>query len=473
MLEHFYDIPDVTLRPGRRLRVACGILVVLVLWGGYRVISLDREFHNHAGEALLWSALFLVAAQQFVIAWFDKPFVVTPSQQDKLDRLVVTVNVPVWNEDPAILDRVLYSLFSQTRLPDYVQVVDDGSTAADYSEVRSYWQQQHPSAVRFSWMQFTANQGKRHAQAATFRRFPGDIFVTLDSDTTLDRKAIAEGLKPFAIRRVMSVAGVEVAMNAHANLLTRISSLRQLSWQYTQCSALSVAGSVLVNRGTFALYRAEVLRDNLDSYVSETFLGNPVSFSDDSLLTLFALKRGRAVQQATSFQLPMYPDNVGHALRQWIRWMRGSTIRNFWRLRYLPLGSYGWWMSVFSWWQFWVSCGAYIFVFGVRPVEGHFSIVPIVVILLCSYLVALRNLLISRSDHPAESQLNTYLLAPLCLLWSMLVLRPFRIYGMLTCGKAGWVTRAKVEIAIDSSDVESDSALLRGETWHASATETR
>src|ERR1700735_5388244 len=103
MPEHVYDIPDVALRPGRRLRVACGILVVLALWGGYRVISLDRELHSHAGEALLWSALFLVAAQQFVIAWFDKPFVVTPSQQDKLDRLVVTVNVPVWNEDHAIL----------------------------------------------------------------------------------------------------------------------------------------------------------------------------------------------------------------------------------------------------------------------------------------------------------------------------------------------------------------------------------
>jgi hyaluronan synthase len=471
MLDHLYDIPDVTLRPGRRLRLGGGILVVLVLWGGYRYISLDRELHKHAGEALVWTMLFLVSAQQFVLSWFDKPFSVTPVQQAKLDRLTVTVNVPVWNEDPAVLDRVLYALFSQSRLPNYVQVVDDGSTAADYSEVRTYWELRHPPDVHFSWIRYIPNQGKRHAQATTFSRLPGDVFITLDSDTTLDRRAIEEGLKPFAVRKVMSVAGVEVAMNAHANLLTRISSVRQIAWQYTQCSALSVAGNVLVNRGTFALYRAELLRDNLDAYVTETFLGRPVSFSDDSLLTLYALERGRAVQQATAFQMPMYPDNIGHALRQWIRWMRGSTIRNFWRLRYLPIRSYGWWMSVFSWWQFWVSCAAYVFVFVLRPVEGHFSIVPIMVILLCSYLVALRNLLISRSDHPAESQLATYLLAPLCLVWCILVLRPLRVYGMLTCVKSGWVTRAKVEVGLGQDSAPGPQPVLPPD--HVYATERR
>jgi hyaluronan synthase len=84
----------------------------------------------------------------------------------------------------------------------------------------------------------------------------------------------------------------------------------------------------------------------------------------------------------------------------------------------------------------------------VRPVEGHFSIVPIMVVLLCSYLVALRNLMIVRTDQAAESQLNTYLLAPVCLLWTMLVLRPLRLYAMITCAKSGWVTRAKVEVGI-------------------------
>jgi len=33
-------------------------------------------------------------------------------------------------------------------------------------------------------------------------------------------------------------------------------------------------------------------------------------------------------------------------------------------------------------------------------------------------------------------------------LWIMLVLRPLRLYAMLTCRKTGWGTRAKVEVAL-------------------------
>jgi hyaluronan synthase len=220
----------------------------------------------------------------------------------------------------------------------------------------------------------------------------------------------------------------------------------------TQCCVLSMAGNVLVNRGTFAMYRAPVIRDNLGIYLNEKFLGKQVKYSDDSLLTLFALKRGRTVQQLTAFQLPMYPDKAGHALRQWVRWMRGSTIRNMWRLRYLPVFSYGWLMSVLSWWQFFVSWAAYIMVFVVRPAEHHFSIAPVLIVLLSSYLVALRNLLIRRSDHSPIQTLDTWLLAPLNLAWSLLVLRPARIYGTLTCGNNGWGTRGKVEVGIASGN---------------------
>lgn len=172
----------------------------------------------------------------------------TPAQQARLNRLKVTVNIPVYNEDPLIPDRALYALFTQTLLPDRVEVVDDGSTR-DYSEVRAYWQQHHPSAVEFSWV-WQPNQGKKRAQARTFTTADADIFVTLDSDTTLERSALREGLKPFADRRVQSVAGVELAWNYRKNWLTRLNSTRSLIWQMLSCSAQSVAGDVLVNRGT-------------------------------------------------------------------------------------------------------------------------------------------------------------------------------------------------------------------------------
>lgn len=447
---HRYEIPEVRLRRSRYFPVLAATVIVILAWTYYRAVAVDDAFKGHDSSAFLWTALFLAAGHQIALSWFDKPFSVTLAQQVQLDRLRVTVNVPLYNEDLAVIDRTIYALFRQSRLPNRIQVVDDGSTSSDYAEIRDYWRAHIPQGVEFSWIR-TRNGGKRHAQGVTFHDdWDADIFATLDSDTALARNAIEEALKPFADPRVQSVAGVEVAYNAHANLLTRVSSIRQIAWQMTQCCVLSMAGNVLVNRGTFAMYRADVVRDNLALYLNETFLGKQVKYSDDSLLTLFALKRGRTVQQLTAFQLPMYPDKVSHSVRQWTRWMRGSTIRNFWRLRYLPVISYGWWMSVLSWWQFFVSWAAYLMVFIVRPAEGHFSIAPVLIVLLSSYLVALRNLLIRRSDHSPAQQLDTWLLAPLNLLWSLLVLRPVRIYGTLTCGNNGWGTRTKVEVGIAS-----------------------
>jgi len=50
----------------------------------------------------------------------------------------------------------------------------------------------------------------------------------LDSDTALERNAMEEALKPFAHRRVHP-SPVEIAYNAHANLLTRIKQHRQIA----------------------------------------------------------------------------------------------------------------------------------------------------------------------------------------------------------------------------------------------------
>ena len=448
VVPHRYEIPTVRLLRSRYVPILAVTFVVILAWAYYRATSVDHAFHGDDGSAFMWTALFLAAGHQIALAWFDRPFTVTLQEQVGLDRLSVTVNVPLYNEDPAVIDRTIYALFRQSRLPNRIQVVDDGSTTSDYAEIRDYWRRHTPRGVEFSWVR-TRNGGKRHAQAVTFHDdYRAQIFGTLDSDTALARNAIEEALKPFANPRVQSVAGVEVAYNAHANLLTRMSTIRQMAWQMTQCCVLSMAGNVLVNRGTFAMYRAPVIRDNLGAYLNERFLGKQVRYSDDSLLTLFALRRGRAVQQLTAFQLPMYPENVNHALRQWLRWMRGSTIRNIWRLRYLPVFSYGWLMSILSWWQFFVSWAAYLMVFVVRPAEGHFSVAPVLIVLLSSYLVALRNLLVRRSDHSPLQTLDTWLLAPLNLVWSLLVLRPARVYGTLTCGNNGWGTRRKVEVGI-------------------------
>jgi hyaluronan synthase len=78
----------------------------------------------------------------------------------------VTVNVPVYNEDPALLDRCLYSLVNQVRPVQVIDVVDDGSSVG-YSAIREYWEGYWPGGRKYAG---TASEmrSKKFAQSVTF-----------------------------------------------------------------------------------------------------------------------------------------------------------------------------------------------------------------------------------------------------------------------------------------------------------------
>jgi hyaluronan synthase len=383
---------------------------------------------------------------QWMLSWLDKPHQVTPRAQRRLDGMQVTVVIPLYNEDPGVVDRVLYALSRQTRLPDRIEVVDDGSTI-DYTAVHRHWQVTGPE---LSWRR-QANAGKKHAQALAFRaNAEADIFVTIDSDTALEDHALEEGLKPFADPRVQSVAGIEIAANPQANWLTRTASTRSLFFQVTACGVQSAFGEILVNRGAFALYRAGLLRDIVDAYTAETFLGMPVMLGDDAALTLFARGRGRTVQQSSAFAFTMYPETLSHHFRQWIRWMRATLIRDCWRLRYLPLTSYGWWYTVINTITFLALTATPLLIAAQWPASEHFAAAGILTMFGWASVTSLRLLCVRRSDESWLQRIATVAYYPAALLWGVFVLRPLRFYGIATWRRQGWVTREQVEVSIRS-----------------------
>jgi hyaluronan synthase len=443
-MRHTYFIPEVTIRRPRAVLWITGAFLFLAVlavrhvwfimsWGPFRLL------------AILWMAYFVATAFQFLLSWLERPCTVSDASQVMLDTLRVTVNVPVFNEDPAVLDRVLFALFHQTRLPARVQVVDDGSSI-DYDEVWTHWVTHHPDQVEFSWI-WQPNMGKKRAQARTFRDDLADVFVTLDSDTVLEARALEEGLKPFADQRVQSVAGLELAWNHDRNLLTRLNSARQLTWQLVTCSSQNVLrGNVLINRGTFALYRGELVRDVLDAYVNETFWGHTIYLGDDTFLTTMALCRGRAVQQPSAVCLAMYPDNLSHHLRQWLRWMRGTTLRTVWRLRYLRFFSWGWFYALLSTWWYVASLGITIVLAITWPASESYTTTMLAVGSIWAWVLGTRLLVVERSDQTLLGRLGAVALTPLATLWVYGVLRLVRIYGTFTFLRQGWTTRAVVEV---------------------------
>ena len=434
-LRERYEIPEVTFhrKEARGLLLSSLFITSWITW--------------HLGWQSLVLALCAAPAIGFrgvswVMSWFDKPaVVVSAADRRRLARLHVTVAVPVYNEDPGLLDRCLYALVNQHRPPELIWVVDDGSQT-DYAMLRQYWERTWQGSTEIRWTR-QQNQGKRPAHAVVFEAVPqADIFVTVDSDTTLERYAIEEGLKPFCNESVMSVAGIEMGFNATTNFLTRLQCSLQLYAQAVIGAAWSVAGDMYTNRGPFALYRAAAIREFMPVYRNETFFGRHVVLGDDSILTLFASSKGKSVQQLTAFGLTMWPETVSHHLRQRIRWARGRTMRNFWRIKYRPIHSYCWWFTVTGIYGFFFSTCLLVFIVLWLPTSAPFAVRALVAIGILSIPNSLRTLCFRRSDESRIDRVKLFLIRPAAALWSSLVLaRAVRLWGTLTVLRQGWTTR--------------------------------
>jgi hyaluronan synthase len=404
--------------------------------------------------AAVWGVTFLLLLTQTLMYHCERTRRPSPRGRRQLATLHVAVLLPVYNEDPGYLRLGLESMLAQTRRPDSVHVVDDGSTSGDYAAVRAWWTHAAAEAGITTTWQRQPNSGKRHAQGAAVMVSPdADVYITVDSDSCLAPNAVEEVLLPFARRNVQSVAGIVLATNHRANLLTRITDLWFVTGQLTDRSALSAMGTVLVNSGPLAAYRAAVVRDNLDSYLNERFMGRPVMFSDDSLLTLYALLRGRTVQQPSAVVFTALPEKPSHFARMYMRWMRGSTIRSLWRMRYLPVTGWAYWAHLLRWFQVALSTAVLGWLLVVEPLRygntppASFLIVPF----LIGWAQALRYLGIIRSDERIRHRAVTWLLMPLAVIGSWTVLRAMRWWGIATCARTGWGTRQHgAEVTLDT-----------------------
>jgi hyaluronan synthase len=499
----------------RRILLTAGIgLIVALAWLIHHLI--ESATGKGGGIALAYTGSCLLMVWQTVLYTAERPKTATARQRRQLDDLYIVTPVPVYHEDAAALKACLRSILAQTRRVDCVYVVDDGSDPdeVDYAGIRDWFlQAARDAGVDGRWVR-KPNGGKRSVHGHVFRATAAraDLYLTVDSDTILDAHAVENLLLPLADPAVQSVAGIVMSANNHGvygrlrdrrleafrrrgqqyafdlerrrgdeqpgavgrarhrascgrdkaaarivpaaqEVLVRFVDLWYLTGQLTDRSAASTMGAVMVNSGPIAVYRAEVILDNLASYLNETFLGRRVEFSDDSMLTMYALQRGKTVQQPNAYAMALMPETVGFHLRQYSRWMRGSTIRAVWRVRYLRLSGYAFWAHLAGWLQMAVASVLAVDFFVVHPaVGGGVPVTMFAVSMAIGYGRCLRYLSVTRTDESGWSRFATYLLTPVAALWSFTVLRGARWFGMATCLRGGWGTRQNgVEVTMEAS----------------------
>jgi hyaluronan synthase len=406
----------------RNLYLAAVPIFGAALWAIEHAIATATAFAGHGNSmAFAWLISFLLL-WWIPLSWMEKPATITDRQQRQLNELVVTVQVPVYNEDEPALRACLQSVFDQTRPVDRIRVVDDGSidkptgTLITYDATKTWFLNEVAiRGIHGTWDR-TVNRGKRHAQMHVLADDPGDVFVTLDSDSILDREAVAEGLKPFRDPKVKSVAGCVIVLNSRTNLLTRMLCMLYTPFTRGFRSAQSVLKRVMVNSGTLAFYRADIVRQHAGIYENEQFLGRPMQMNDDSMLTMYAMLAGDTVHQPSSIVFTLVPETWKHYRNQSMRWMRGTFVRTFWWMKYMPLTGAGFWMPVFELLQLLLSVVIPVALIANPEQRAHLVSLGwsvALVALAMNWLIGLRFFMVARDDEPTSFHIWLVILAPL------------------------------------------------------------
>jgi hyaluronan synthase len=244
----------------------------------------------------------------------------------------IAVVIPCFNESPELLEHSIRAILGAQGRKQVI-VVDDGST----NGVRGHLGRLAmllPIKVAF----FPENRGKREAlHHAVTELLDDDVefIVTIDSDTVLQPDALVRVVEPLKASGIGASTGNVLLLNEHENLLTRMIGTYYWVGLNIYKQAQSVIRSVVCCSGCLAAYRAELLREVIDEFRDQRFLGEPCTHSEDRHLTNLVLRRGYdVVYVGEAVSWTETPATTRGFLRQQRRWKRGYIRESIYTLSY-------------------------------------------------------------------------------------------------------------------------------------------
>ena len=171
----------------------------------------------------------------------------------------VSVLIPAWNEEVGIAAAMLSVM--QADYPDLELIaIDDGSTDGTYEQIKRVAarfrgdRQLGRRDIRFRRVR---NGGKARALNTALKLATGEIVVTIDADSLVERQAIGNLVKHFADPKVASVAG-NVAIGNRNSCIGLMQQLEYLFGFYFK-RADGMLNAVYIVGGAAAAYRRSIL----------------------------------------------------------------------------------------------------------------------------------------------------------------------------------------------------------------------
>ncbi len=291
----------------------------------FTFLSLALMFSVRADEFSIRVFYFYTLSMLALIAVMTFYEMKYKPMEDKGYRPFVSVIIPAKNEEGSI-QKTVAEVYASDYPKDKLEVivVDDGSTdktAARIEEIKS---------DRLVFIKHAVNMGKREAIKSAFKVSKGEIIVTIDSDSFIDKNAIKFLVQPFINKDVVAVAGHGDAHNKDENMLTQLQHYWYQEMFRLMKAMESVLGCVTCCSGILAGYRKSTLEPVIDEWVNEKFLGKPFVIGDDRQLTNYALRGNKqtptrntiALYQSNALSYTTVPNTFKQFVKQQLRWKR-------------------------------------------------------------------------------------------------------------------------------------------------------
>ncbi len=234
--------------------------------------------------------------------------------------------VPAYNEEGEIQNTIenCFKAYYPKHLIEVI-VINDCSTDGTREKILEM-KEIYPEMIFVDWPD---NRGKRHGMAEGFRRANGEIIIQIDSDSRIDPRDTANVVEPFRNPRVGAVSYHTEPANAAENVLTKM----QAAYYFMSFRILKAAEStfrmVFCCSGCASAYRRELILPLLDNWLTEQFLGLPVTWGDDRSLTNRVLELGYDTIYSSNVRAyTIVPNNLKQFIKQQIRWKKGWFVNS-------------------------------------------------------------------------------------------------------------------------------------------------
>ncbi|MBM4273831.1 MAG: glycosyltransferase [Deltaproteobacteria bacterium] len=315
------------------------VLLIILMAGAIKFGSLtdyarllSRQTYTSLLPAL--AAVYILAVLLFqlirTVLWACyKPF---PLSDGPLPSL--TVIIPAYNEGPMVekaIESVVESDYPKDRLE--IICVDDGSTDRTWLYILRAWQR-FPDLIKP--IRFPENRGKKEGLYAGFTQGRGEVFVTIDSDSIIEKDALRHLVAPLLHDPQMgAVAGNVKVYNRHQSLMGKMQAVRFVNLDYLRASQ-SLYRTVVCTPGSLSAYRREALEPHLEAWRNQTFWGAPCPHSEDRALTNFIIRGGYyTYYQRPAVVYTLVPETYRGVCKMYLRWERGNVRESMVMLSFL------------------------------------------------------------------------------------------------------------------------------------------